>query len=233
MDVLERAKEIESHGHSVIHFEVGEPDFPTPSQICDAAIDAIRAGETKYTHSMGMPELREAIAEDYKGSFGVDFSLDNVVVTMGSSPALYLTMIALFDPGDEILITDPHYSCYPQIIRIAGSTPKRVRIYEEEGYQLDVSRIKKAITPKTKAILINSPANPTGVVLETGVMQDIADLGLMIISDEIYNGIVYVGEGSTILQFTDNAFVVNGFSKLYSMTGWRLGYLVADRKSVV
>lgn len=227
MDVLERAKKLESEGHSVVHFEVGEPDLPTPEPICTAAIEAIESGETKYTHSMGDPELREAIAEDYNSSFALSLSPDNVVVTMGSSPALYLAMMAQFDPGDEILITDPHYSCYPQIIRIAGSVPRRFRIYEEEGFQIDVARIKKEMGSKTKALIINSPANPTGVVLEPGVLAELAALGLMIISDEIYNGIVYVGEDSTIFQYTKNAFVVNGFSKLYSMTGWRLGYLIA------
>jgi aspartate/methionine/tyrosine aminotransferase len=227
MDVLERAKEIESQGKSVVHFEIGEPDIPTAVIVCDEAIDAIRKGDTKYTHSLGIWELRYAIAQDYKEKYGVDISPDRVIVTSGSSPALFLSMVSLIEPGDEIIITDPHYSCYPQIIKIAGGIPKRVRIYEEEGFQISVDRIKRAISQRTKAIVINSPSNPTGVVLEPRVMNEISELGVYVISDEIYHGLVYEGDAHTIYEFTDRAFSVNGFSKLYSMTGWRLGYLIA------
>ncbi len=227
MDVLERAKEIESQGESVIHFEIGEPDLPTPKIICDEAIEAIRIGDTKYTHSLGIPELREAVAQDYREKYGVEISPDRVVVTSGSSPALFLSMVSLLDPGDEVIITDPHYSCYPQIIKIAGGVPKRVRIYEEDGFQIDINRIKKAVSKKIKAIVINSPSNPTGVVLESQVMREVSELGIYVISDEIYHGLVYEGKEHTIYEFTERAFSVNGFSKLYSMTGWRLGYFIA------
>lgn len=226
MDVLERAKEIESQGKRVVHFEIGESDLATPGVVCDEAIDAIRRGDTKYTQSLGILELRCAVAEDYKERYGVNISPDRVVVTSGSSPALFLSMLSLIEPGDEIIITDPHYSCYPQIIKIAGGVPKRVRIYEEEGFQIDVNRIGKAISEKTKAIVINSPSNPTGVVLEPHVMGEISKLGVYVISDEIYHGLVYEGETHTITEFTDRAFSINGFSKLYSMTGWRLGYFI-------
>ncbi len=232
MEVLERAKEIESSGGSVIHFEVGMPDFSTPAVICEAAVQAIREGDTRYTHSLGIPELREAIAEDYENTYGVKISPGNVIVTLGSSPALFLSMLTLLDPGDEIIITDPHYACYPQLIKIAGGVPVTVRIYEEEGYQIDAARLRKAITPRTKAILINSPSNPTGTVLSPDVMADIAESGVFVISDEIYHGLVYGGEAKTILEFTDNAIAVNGFSKLYSMPGWRLGYLIVPEEFV-
>ena len=227
MDVLERAKEIEAQGKKVIHFEIGEPDLPTPKIICDEAIEAIRVGDTKYTPSLGIPELREAIAEDYKEKYGVNIPPGRVVITSGSSPALFLTMLSLLEHEDEVIITDPHYSCYPQIIKIAGGLPKRVRIYEEDGFQIDINSLKKAISKKTKAIVINSPSNPTGVVLEPNVIKEISELGLYIISDEIYHGLVYEGKAHTIYEFTDRAFSVNGFSKLYSMTGWRLGYFIA------
>jgi (5-formylfuran-3-yl)methyl phosphate transaminase len=227
MDVLERAKEIESQGKSVVHFEIGESDLSTPNIVCNEAIDAIRRGDTKYTQSLGILELRSAIARDYKEKYGVDISPDRVVVTSGSSPALFLSMVSLIDPGDEIIITDPHYSCYPQIIKIAGGVPKCVRIYEEEGFQIDVNRIRKAISERTKAIIINSPSNPTGTVLEPSLMGEISKLGVYVISDEIYLGLVYEGEAHTIYEFTQRAFSVNGFSKLYSMTGWRLGYFIA------
>ncbi len=232
MDVLERAKEIEASGESVIHFEVGEPDFPTPDVISEEAIRSINEGDTKYTHSLGMPELREAISQNYESLYGVKIPPKRVIVTMGSSPALYLSIISLIEPGEEVIITDPHYACYPQIIKIAGGVPKTFRIYEQEGFQIDIGRLKKAISPKTKAILINSPANPTGVVLRPDVMKEIAELGVFVISDEIYHGLVYGGEARTVYEFTQRAFAVNGFSKSYSMTGWRLGYLIAPEEFI-
>jgi len=232
MEILERAKEIEAEGRKVIHFEVGEPDFPTPPVICDEAVAAITEGDTKYTHSLGIPELREAISGDYENTYGVKIPPGRIVVTMGSSPSLFLSMVSVLDPGDEVIITDPHYACYPQIIKIAGGVPRKVRIYEEEAYQIDVGRLKKALTPRTKAILINSPANPTGAVLASEVMKEIAELGILVISDEIYHGLQYGCETNTIFEFTDRAFAVNGFSKLYSMTGWRLGYVIVPEEYV-
>lgn len=232
LEVLERAREIEATGADVIHFEVGETDFGSPAAACEEAIAAINEGDTRYTHSLGIRELRNAIADDYRESYGVDVSPDRIIVTMGSSPALFMSMLALIDPGDEIIITDPHYACYPQLIKIAGGAPKKVRIYEEEGFQPDVSRIEKAITPRTKAILVNSPANPTGVVIDPEVLGGIAGLGVPVISDEIYHGLVYSGEARTMLEFTGNAITVNGFSKLYAMTGWRLGYVIVPEPLV-
>lgn len=232
LEVLERAREIEATGAEVIHFEVGETDFGSPAAACEEAIAAINEGDTRYTHSLGIRELRNAIADDYRESYGVDVSPDRIIVTMGSSPALFMSMLALVDPGDEIIITDPHYACYPQLIKIAGGVPKKVRIYEEEGFQPDVSRIEEAITPRTKAILINSPANPTGVVIDPDVLGGIAGLGVPVISDEIYHGLVYSGEARTMLEFTGNAITVNGFSKLYAMTGWRLGYVIVPGQLV-
>ncbi|HML96565.1 MAG TPA: pyridoxal phosphate-dependent aminotransferase [Thermodesulfobacteriota bacterium] len=232
LEVLEKAREIEATGADVVHFEVGETDFGSPAAACEEAIAAINEGDTRYTHSLGIRELRSAIADDYRGSYGVDVSPDRIIVTMGSSPALFMSMLALVDPGDEIIITDPHYACYPQLIKIAGGVPKKVRIYEEEGFQPDVSRIEKAITPRTKAILVNSPANPTGVVLDPDVLRGIAGLGVPVISDEIYHGLVYSGGARTMLEFTGNAITVNGFSKLYAMTGWRLGYVIVPEALV-
>ena len=229
MDVLERAKELEFMGNKIIHFEVGEPDLPTPEIICEEAIKAIRRGDTKYTPSLGIPELREAIAEASNENYGVDVSPSCVVITMGSSPALLLSMLSLLNSKEEVIITDPHYACYPQIIKIAGATPKRFRIFEEDGFQIDIKMLKKAVSKKTKAILINSPSNPTGAILEPELMKEISELGLYIISDEIYHGLVYEGTARTILEYTDRAFVVNGMSKLYSMTGWRLGYFIAPQ----
>ena len=232
MDVLERAKEIEAKGESVIHFEVGEPDFPTPDVISEEAIRAIKEGDTKNTNSLGILELREAISRTYESNYAIEIPPGRVIVTMGSSPALYLAIISLIEPGEEVLITDPHYACYPQIIKIAGGVPKTFRIYEEEDFQIDIGRLKKAISPRTKAILINSPANPTGVVLRPEVMREISELGIFVVSDEIYHGLVYGGEARTVYEYTETAFAVNGFSKFYSMTGWRLGYLIAPQEFI-
>ena len=232
MEVLEHAKKLESEGRDIIHFEVGEPDFITPGEICESAIESIKNGNTKYTESVGIPELRETIAKNYNNKYGQNIPYSNVVVSSGSSPAIFMSILSVINPGDEVIITDPHYACYPQIIKIAGGVPRKVRVYEENGFQIDVSEIKKNITEKTKAIILNSPSNPTGAIIQEEVFKEIADLGVLIISDEIYHGLEYTKKADSIYQFTDNAFVINGFSKLYAMTGWRLGYIIAPEKFV-
>jgi len=232
MEVLEHAKKLESEGRDIIHFEVGEPDFITPGEICESAIESIKSGETKYTESLGIPELRETIAKNYNKNYGQNIPYSNVVVSSGSSPAIFMSILSVINPGDEVIITDPHYACYPQIIKIAGGVPRKVRISEENGFQIDVSEIKRSITDKTKAIILNSPSNPTGAILEEQVFKEIAELGVLIISDEIYHGLEYTKKADSVYQFTDNAFVINGFSKLYAMTGWRLGYIIAPEKFI-
>lgn len=227
MEILEKAKQIEAGGEKVIHLEIGEPDHNTDSEICEAAIQSIRSGETKYTHSQGIYELRNEIANHYRIKYGVNISPDNIIVTSGSSPALYLAFLSLLDPGDEIIITNPHYACYPQIIRVAGGTPHYLGIYEEDDFQIDILKLKEHITLKTKALLINSPCNPTGMMLQSEVLKEISELGIFVISDEIYHGLVYREKEHSMLEYTERAIVINGFSKLYSMTGWRLGYIIA------
>lgn len=227
MDVLEKAHEMERAGRDVIHLEIGEPDFPTPACICEAAKEAIDRGETHYTHSLGIPELREAISRDYDKRYGVPVDPDQILVTSGTSPALFMIFAALLDAGDQIILSDPHYPCYPNFARFLGADPAFVKTREEEGFQYDPADIEKKIGPRSRAILLNSPANPTGNLLSAERMQQIADLDLPVVSDEIYHGLVYGEEEHSILEFTRNAFVLNGFSKLYAMTGWRLGYLIA------
>ena len=226
MEVLERAQQLERKGINIVHLEIGEPDHNTDSQICKKAVSSIKSGDTKYTHSLGVAELREELSLFYKKKYNLSVSAQNVIVTTGSSPALFLCFASILDPGDEIILTDPHYACYPQIIKIAGGVAKFVRIYEQEDFQIDVSRLKKLISKKTKAILINSPSNPTGMLVNKDVMEQLAELRIPIISDEIYHGLVYEGKEQSILEFTESAIVVSGFSKLYSMTGWRLGYMI-------
>jgi len=232
MDVLERAHELERQGRHIIHLEIGEPDFPTPECICEAANEAIQDGETHYTHSLGIIELREAVCENYRIKYGVHISPEQVIITSGTSPALFMSFSVLLEVGDEIIISDPHYPCYPNFANFLGATPALVEVHEEEGFQLRPREIKKRIGTRTSAILINSPSNPTGNLLSKKRMEKIAGLGPMIISDEIYHGLVYCEKEHSILEFTDNAFVLNGFSKLYAMTGWRLGYVIVPHDFV-
>ena len=226
MDVLEKAHELEEKGRHIIHLEIGEPDFPTPQCICDAAQEAMCKGETHYTHSLGILALREAICAHYYANYGVSISPERVIVTSGTSPALFMLFSTLLETGSEIIMSDPHYPCYPNFARFLEARPVCVNVYEEDGFQLKPEQIKERIGPRTKAILINSPSNPTGNLLPRERMEKIADLGPLIISDEIYHGLVYGEKEHSILEFTDNAFVLNGFSKLYAMTGWRLGYII-------
>jgi aspartate/methionine/tyrosine aminotransferase len=227
MDVLERAHELEKEGRHIIHLQIGEPDFPTPACVCDAACEAMRRGQTHYTHSLGLIELREAICDHYFEKYGVKIEPDRILVSSGTSPALFLIFAALLEAGDEIIMSDPHYPCYPNFAAFLGGRAVPIRVEETEGFQLRPEEIRKRIGPRTRAILINSPSNPTGNLLSHERMQEIAELGLPVISDEIYHGLVYGEKEHSILEYTDNAFVLNGFSKLYAMTGWRLGYLIA------
>jgi aspartate/methionine/tyrosine aminotransferase len=232
MDVLERANELERAGKDIIHLEVGEPDFDTPECINEACLRAIRDGKTHYTHSLGLIELREAICEHYYTKYSVNISPDQIVITSGTSPAMFLLFAALIEKGEEIIISDPHYACYPNFITFLEGVPVNVNVYEQEGFQYTTEAIKNRITGKTRGIMINSPANPTGNILSAERMADIASLGIPVISDEIYHGLVYEDEEHSILEFTDNAFVFNGFSKAYAMTGWRLGYLIAPHEYI-
>ncbi|MCJ7546689.1 MAG: pyridoxal phosphate-dependent aminotransferase [Deltaproteobacteria bacterium] len=232
MDVMERAAEMERRGHTIIHLEVGEPDFDTPAPIKEACLRAMREGKTHYTHSQGLVPLREAICEHYSEQYGVKVSPDQVLVTSGTSPAMLLLFSALLDQGDEVILPNPHYPCYPNIISYVQGRPVLVATEEEEGFQYLPAEIKKRITARTKGIIINSPANPTGIVMDNKRMQEIASLSPLIISDEIYHGLVYKGEEHSMLEFTDRCFVINGFSKLYAMTGWRLGYVIAPQEYI-
>lgn len=228
MDVLERAQAIEREtGVDIIHLEVGEPDFDTPPAIVEAATRALRDGQTHYTHSLGLLELREAIAAWYHTHYGVSISPEQIIVTSGSSPAILLVLAALLDPGDEIILSDPRYACYPNFIRLCEGVTVDVPVDAAEGFQYTADKVIPYLTPRTKAILINSPANPTGTLLPPAQMARIAELGPLVISDEIYHGLVYEGRAQSILEYTDRAFALNGFSKLFAMTGWRLGYVIA------
>jgi aspartate/methionine/tyrosine aminotransferase len=232
MDVLEKAQELERRGEHVIHLEVGEPDFDTPECINEAGYRAICDGKTHYTHSMGLIELREAIAEVYWNKYRVKISPEQVLVASGTSPAMLLLFSALLDSRDEVILSNPYYPCYPNIIRFVDGVPVFVEVLEEEGFQYLPEMIEEKLSSKVKGIMINSPANPTGNIMSGERMKRIAQFSPYIISDEIYHGLVYEGDAHSILEFTDRAFLINGFSKLYAMTGWRLGYLIAPKEFV-
>ncbi len=236
MDILEAAHKLEAQGHEVIHLEIGEPDFDTPECIKEAAKKALADGETHYTHSLGLLPLREAICEDLHARYGVEIDPGQIIVTQGTSPAMLLLFSTLLEAGDQVILSDPAYACYDNFIRFAGACPVRVPVTEADSFQYRPEAIEAALGEGAKAILLNSPANPTGTLLGADRMEAIARLadtsGAYVISDEIYHGLVYEGKEHSALEFGSRTFVLNGFSKLYAMTGWRLGYLVAPREFI-
>ncbi len=227
MEIMERAKELEATGREVIYLCLGEPDFPTPEPIVKAARDAMLAGETRYTHSLGRIELRRALSAHYRRRYGVNIDPGRFIVSSGTSPLMLLLFAALCNPGDEVILTNPGYACYPNFVRFIGGVPRFLRTRPEEGFQPQPKDILPMINERTRALLINSPANPAGSVLSRRELVKLAELPVPLISDEIYHGLTYEGEEHSILEFTDSAYVLGGFSKAYAMTGWRLGYMIA------
>ena len=233
MEVMERAMEIERGGAQVIHLEIGEPDFAPPPAAIASATAALKAGRTKYTASVGLPELREAIAADKQARTGARVDPECVLVTSGTSPALMMVFAALCEPGSELILPAPHYACYPNFARFVGAAPIAVPCDPAAGYAIDPDAVKRALTSRTRAIVVGSPANPTGAVQSREVMAALAGLGVPLVSDEIYDGLVYDGVHVTsALEVSDEAFVLDGFSKRYAMTGFRLGYAIAPRAAM-
>ena len=227
MEVMERGMALAREGHDVIQLGVGEPDFDAPEAAVRAAQEALARGDTHYTDSRGLRPLREAIAMDSERRRGVATDPDHIVVTMGTSPAILMSLQALIDPGDEVLIPTPHYPCYPNFVAACGGVPVFVETSAEDGFRIDVERFRAARTPRTKAILFASPANPTGAVQPSYVVQGLAELGLPILSDEIYDGLLYdEARPTSPLSLGAETFVLDGFSKRYAMTGFRLGYAI-------
>ena len=227
MDVMERGMAMTRGGVDVVQMGVGEPDFDAPPEVVEATMEALRRGHTHYTDSRGIAALREAIAADCVARRGVQVHADQVLVTSGSSPAILLCLEALLDPGDEVIVATPHYPCYPNMIAVCGGKTVFVPTHPEDGYVIDPDAVKKAVGPRTKAILLGSPANPTGAVQPKEVVEAICALGIPILSDEIYDGLVYDGaEVTSPLGRAEACFVLDGFSKRYAMTGFRLGYAI-------
>jgi aspartate/methionine/tyrosine aminotransferase len=235
MEILEKALQMGREGHDVIHMEVGEPDFDTPRCVKEAAYQSMLEGKTHYTNSLGIPELRQAISHHYHEKYNVEVDPGRVIIANGSSPAMLLLFASLLNPGEEVILSNPGYACYPNIVEFVDGKPVDVPVFEEDGFQYRPRDIEKRLSNGTKAIIINSPSNPTGNLLEPEVMEEIASFsrkGLYVVSDEIYHGLVYERKEHSILEFTDHAFVINGFSKLYAMTGWRLGYIIVPEEFV-
>jgi aspartate/methionine/tyrosine aminotransferase len=230
-EVLVRARALEAQGRSVVHLEIGEPDFDTPTHICEAAAHAVTHGATHYGPSAGLPELRQAIAEDSTQRRGAKATPEMVVVTPGAKPVMFFVILALVDAGDEVLYPNPGFPIYESMIRYIGGTPVPVRLKEKEGFALDVDQLCERIGPKTRLVILNYPHNPTGgVVPEAGlraVAAQAAKWGVPVLSDEIYGRILYEGQHVSIASMPGMeplAIVLDGFSKTYAMTGWRLGY---------
>jgi len=229
MEVLERAAELQRQGRSIIHLEVGEPDFDTPGAALEAGMRALRDGRTHYTHSLGHPELREAIAVWQHRQYGVEVAPDQIVVSLGSSGAMLLVFAALLEPGAEVLLTDPHYACYPNFATAFEGVPVRIPVREADGFQFDPEAVRARLGPRTRVLMLNSPANPTGTLTQPDRMRQLVDIlgdRVLIVSDEIYHGLVYRGRAHSIREFSPESVVINGFSKLFAMTGWRLGYAI-------
>ena len=232
-DMLSRANALEQQGRSIIHLEIGEPDFDTPQPILDAGIDWLKRGATHYAPTPGIPELRQAVARHLSSCHANEIHPDNVIISPGAKMAIFAAIHSVVDPGDEVIIADPGYPAYDTAIRMAGGRPVPVKLVEDHEFRFSPEQVAQRITPQTKMIVINSPQNPTGSVLTAEDLRRLAALArrhdLLILSDEIYSEIYYGDRPASMLDIPsvlNHLFLVNGFSKTYAMTGWRLGYMV-------
>jgi len=236
MALLARARELEAAGRSIIHMEIGEPDFITPQPLIDAGVKALQDGHTHYTPATGLVALREKIAGYYQSRYGVSVAAERIVVTPGASSALQLVLTALVNSGDRVLLSDPGYPCNRNFVHLLNAEPVALAVDAASSYQPLSQQVSDSWTGQTKALLVASPSNPTGTLLDEQLLRDYhaiaARNGGSLIVDEIYHGLTYDGPASTALAVSDDIFVVNSFSKYFGMTGWRLGWLVAPRAVV-
>ena len=235
-EVLARARALEKQGKSIIHLQIGEPDFPTPPHIVEAGQKALAEGWTKYGPTPGFPDLRESIARYISRTRGITVGPDNVCVVPGGKPIMYFSMTALLNPGDEVIYPDPSFPIYESLIHFLGAKAMPVPLVESRGFSFDLDVLEKSLSPKTKMVILNSPANPTGGVIPKEDLKKIADLlrdrDVVILSDEIYSRIWYETQPESITQFpgmAEKTIILDGFSKTYAMTGWRLGYGVMPK----
>lgn len=236
-EVLAKAKKLEAEGKHIIHLEIGEPDFPTPDNISQAAIKSIQAGDTHYTPSNGILPLRESIARYMTRTRGVEFSPDEVVMTPGGKPVMFFAIIALVNEGDEVIYPNPGFPIYESMIKFMGGVPVPIPLKEDKGFAFDPEDLKKLITPKTKLLIINTPQNPTGGILKKEAIEKIAEIikdkDIWVLSDEIYSRLIFTGDHFSITQipgFKDRTIILDGFSKYYAMTGWRAGFGVMNKE---
>ena len=232
MDLLAKARELEKQGRDIVHMELGEPDRSPPPNVVERAIEALRQGCSTYTPTQGTYELCEAVSRFYRRQCRVEVDPDRIIITMGVSPALFLVFSTLLNPGDEVLIHEPYYPPYPQCIEFLGGRVHKVKLNPKDGFRIGSDQILSRISADTKAILVNSPSNPTGMMADRTTLKTLSDCGITIISDEIYHRITYGVDAASILEYTDNCYVMNGFSKVYGMTGWRLGWVICPEEAV-
>ena len=236
-EVLAKAKKLEAEGKHIIHLEIGEPDFPTPDNISQAAIKSIQAGDTHYTPSNGILPLRESIARYMSRTRGIEFHPDEVVMTPGGKPIMFYAIIALVDEGDEVIYPNPGFPIYESMIKFMGGKPVPIPLKEDKGFAFDPEDLRKLITPKTKLLIINTPQNPTGGILKKEAIEKIAEIikdkNIWVLSDEIYSRLIFTGDHFSITQvpgFKDRTIILDGFSKYYAMTGWRAGFGVMSKE---
>ena len=236
MALLARAKELEAEGKDIIHMEIGEPDFPTPQPIVDSGIEAISKGNVHYTTALGLPELREAIAEFYKTRYKVNVTPNRILITPGASGALMLALGVIMQEGDEVLLADPGYPCNKNLVRFLSGKTRSIPVDATSAYQLTVKHLQDNWTDKISAVMVASPSNPTGTLLSQeeiiAMAAFVKEKGTYLIVDEIYHGLVYDVDVNTALEIEKNIIVINSFSKYFNMTGWRLGWLVAPEELV-
>ncbi|NLS80129.1 MAG: pyridoxal phosphate-dependent aminotransferase [Chloroflexi bacterium] len=232
-EVLLAARALEAQGRDIVHLEIGEPDFDTPANIVDAACQALRSGQTHYTPSAGIPPLREAIAAEMSRTRGIQVEPNQVVVTPGGKPIMFYLILALAEPGTEVIYPNPGFPIYESMINFVGAKPVPVRLLEERGFRFDLDELREKVSDRTRLIIINSPQNPTGGVLTREDLAGIAEVAtkydIPVMSDEIYDRMLYEGEFASIaslpgMSTSERTIILNGFSKTYAMTGWRLGY---------
>jgi aspartate/methionine/tyrosine aminotransferase len=230
-EVLNKARALERQGKQIIHLEIGEPDFDTPSNVVESAVQALHKGWTHYGPSAGLPELRQTIAEEISRTRGVEVKAEEVVVVPGGKPIIFFTILALIDPGDEVIYPNPGFPIYESMINYVGGRAIPIKLQEQKDFGFDVDEFAALITDHTKLIILNSPHNPTGGVLTKQDIRDIAevigDRNIIVLSDEIYSRLIFEGEHYSIMSvpgFKDRTILLDGFSKTYAMTGWRMGY---------
>jgi aspartate aminotransferase len=238
--VQAKARELRARGVDVISFGAGEPDFDTPERVKAAAVEAMRRGRTKYTEVGGIPELRRAVCAKFKRDQGLDYAPDEVLVSCGAKHALFNLAVAALNPGDEVLVPSPYWVSYPEQARLVGGVPVPVETREATGFDLDPARLEAGVTPRTKAVILNSPNNPTGAVFSRAALEAVARLaverGLLVVSDECYEALTYEGRHRSIAslgaEVRARTLVINTCSKAYAMTGWRIGYCAGPRELI-